>query len=351
VMGNSYNGFTSTGSRRSSRVRRRGRTISTVGAVVTWFTVSAYAEPRDQAAQHYDRGLELARGGAYSAAIIEFRRAYELSPHPAVLFNLGQMYVAVGDPVRALEQFERYLDAGGNSIPEARRAEVGGEIRRQKALTAALSIRTDPSGARITIDGVESGIAPLPAPVRVAAGTHQVAATLPGYRATERSLNAPAGSALELELQLEQLVEPVAARGRRMLAAPEARPPSSPATDVEWRMAGFVTAGIGVATLGFAVGHFVWNGNRYDTWRDTDRKLQSDRAASDYPERQLENDELAHSIERAQTVSVSLAVVGGVLISGGTVLVLTHPKRASHRVRPLQGWSLTPHALIWNGSW
>jgi hypothetical protein len=350
-MGNSYNGSASTVSRRASGVGRRGRTISSVGAVVTWFTVSAHGVPRDQAAQHYDRGLELARGGAYSAAIIEFRRAYELSPHPAVLFNLGQMYVAVGDPIRAIEQFEHYLDAGGSSIPEARRAEVLGEIGRQKALTAALSIRTDPPGARISVDGVESGITPLPAPVRVAAGVHQVAATLPGYRATERSLNAPAGSALELELQLEQLVEPMAARERRMLPAPEARPPSSQPAEVAWRTAGFVTAGIGVATLGFAVGHFVWNGNRYDTWRDIDRKLQSERAASDYPERQLENDELARSIGRAQTVSVSLAVVGGVLMSGGTVLLLTHPNRASQRVRPLQGLSLTPHALMWNGRW
>ena len=56
-----------------------------------------------EAARHFDRGYLLAQQGSLEAAIAEFKQAYALSPHPSVLYNLGQAYAASGRAVEAVQ--------------------------------------------------------------------------------------------------------------------------------------------------------------------------------------------------------------------------------------------------------
>ena len=51
---------------------------------------SAQTKTKAEARKHFDHGLALAKQGVYAEAVVEFNRAYELSPHFAVLYNLGQ---------------------------------------------------------------------------------------------------------------------------------------------------------------------------------------------------------------------------------------------------------------------
>jgi tetratricopeptide (TPR) repeat protein len=50
---------------------------------------------RELARQHYDRGLQFAAEGDYQRALVEFLTAYDQSPNFAVLYNIGQVYVAL----------------------------------------------------------------------------------------------------------------------------------------------------------------------------------------------------------------------------------------------------------------
>jgi len=78
--------------------------------MLSLFVREAHAEPRDEARRHFNDGLELIAAGDYEAGIDEFLRAYELVPHPAVLYNIARAYADAGDYENAIVYFERYLE-------------------------------------------------------------------------------------------------------------------------------------------------------------------------------------------------------------------------------------------------
>ena len=100
-------------------------------------------------------------------ALLEFQRSYDLKPHFAVLYNVGQAQSVLGRSVEAVDTFERYLRQGGKAIKPARRKEVEQDVARQKARIATLEIRVTPDGAPICVDGKDVGLAPMSQGVRV----------------------------------------------------------------------------------------------------------------------------------------------------------------------------------------
>jgi hypothetical protein len=173
---------------------------------ITAGPVTARAEPaeaaRADAKKHYDRAMELNEDGQVAEAIVELKRAYEIAPHHAVLYNLGQAYITLAKPVDAVAALQRYLDEGGKAIKPARRAEVEQEIARQKTRIATLAIRGLPDGAVVTIDGDDVGKAPLPGPVRVGVGKHVVSATAAGHEAGEAKIEVAGEDSKVVELKL-----------------------------------------------------------------------------------------------------------------------------------------------------
>ena len=78
-----------------------------------------------------------------------------------------------------------------------------------------LTIRSDPPGAQIELDGLPVGRAPFER--SVAPGPHRVRATLPGHVASERDLTLADGEASTLQISLTPAPKPPP-RGRLMLA-------------------------------------------------------------------------------------------------------------------------------------
>src|SRR5690242_12704125 len=70
-------------------------------------------DPRGDARAHYARGLELAAQNGYAGALREFNEAYNISPQYAVLYNIGQAHIALGQTAEAIEALGRYLRDGG----------------------------------------------------------------------------------------------------------------------------------------------------------------------------------------------------------------------------------------------
>jgi tetratricopeptide (TPR) repeat protein len=86
-------------------------------------TRSTRAEPpavpdqEQQARSHYERGAIAYNLGDYDEAIAEFKAAYQLSPAPLLLFNLGQAYErkGAGSCGAALRAYRSYLTVGDGS--------------------------------------------------------------------------------------------------------------------------------------------------------------------------------------------------------------------------------------------
>jgi tetratricopeptide (TPR) repeat protein len=299
-------------------------------------------DPKMLARRHFDRGMELAGEGAYSEALVEFTRAHEISPHYAVLYNIGQAYVALGRPVEAVDALTRYLDQGGSEIPAERRKQVDAEILKQKARIAEVEVRTDVPGAVVSIDGKQIGRTPLAGPVRLAIGTHRIVAAVPGRPSVEQSVTVAGEERRRVELAI-----PAAAAAPSLApAAPAQAAPAAPATresgsgDVQ-RTLGFVAGAIGIGLGGATIAHYFWNKNRYDDWSAENEQLEDAKDDEDYEDRLAANNELSESIDRASVVTAGLGIGAGVILGTGIVLVVTAPGESGDR----QGF------VTWQGVW
>ena len=248
-------------------IRQTGLIIMLALIVVRVPVVHAQADSKAAARGHFDRGVAAFNEGRFAEAALEFESAYKLSPAPVVLYNIGQVDVALGRSVEAVDAFERYLADGATTISAERRAEVQAEVEKQRTQIGTIAIQTDPAGASIRIDGRLVGTTPLPSPVRVAAGKHTVEARLAGYSPQDRDVDVPGTKQLRTEIKLipafanelplapraptvqaaQPHVGPVAV-SPPLVAAPEQ--PQAAERSPNWlRLSGYALGGLGVAAV------------------------------------------------------------------------------------------------------
>lgn len=252
----------------------------------------ARASP-EAAHEHYQRAIELVRNDDLREARREFERAFAESPHPAVLYNLARVCLALGERDDARRYAEQFLAKAGPEAREDQRRdmqrlleEIGGSAARGDT---AVTIAASPPEA--------SSNAPLP-PIPRPAST-PVSTVCPGCLSPERVDSRVA-----------------AERGRT---------------------AGIVLGATGTALLATGVGILLWNGGQA---RAADR--QQEALAGKQPSRDVadqggllevlayeravsENQAEFRSVERFDVVGWSAVGVGAALLGTGVVLILTHP--------------------------
>ncbi len=216
--------------------------------VVALAPISAAAAPKwVEADQHFKHGVQLFKENNYAAALVEFKRAYEIDPKYQVLYNIGESYYQLQDYANALRTFQRYLTDGGNKISGPRRKSVEGEIKTLSTRVATLTITTNDPGAVITVDDVAVGSTPL-APLTVSAGRRKVTATISGRVPVTQVIDIAGGDKKTLKLEIAPLatrVEPP--------KPPPPPPPSIVPQVVAWSATGAIATGAvitGVLALG-----------------------------------------------------------------------------------------------------
>jgi tetratricopeptide (TPR) repeat protein len=81
--------------------------------------------------------------GRFAEAVELLNRAYALEPQPVILYNLGRAYESLGDPARAAESYERYLEKEPTS-PDRKAIETRiATLRKDLAERAALLKQRD----------------------------------------------------------------------------------------------------------------------------------------------------------------------------------------------------------------
>jgi hypothetical protein len=160
---------------------------------------------------HFRRGVDFFKEGDFRAALIEFKRAYELAPNYKVLYNLAQTSLELQDYAAALRSFERYLSDGGKEIPAQRRAQVEGDLEKLRKRVARVEVTTNVPDAEIFVDDVSVGRTPLAAPLLVSAGRRKVSALKGGLTAM-RVVDVVGGDSTSVSLEIvEPAPPPVAA--------------------------------------------------------------------------------------------------------------------------------------------
>jgi tetratricopeptide (TPR) repeat protein len=387
----------------SKRTVRTTHALLAALAALATTRVGRADDPREDARAHYARGLALVGQNGYEGALREFNEAYAISPEFAVLYNIGQAHVALGQAAEAIEVLSRYLRDGGNRVPPARRAQVQFQIAvlrsslpnpelppeaeaaraagaaagaaAGEAVAAAteavrspvlrpgtLAIRCPQPGLKLTLDGKRVDPASSAAGITVSAGVHHLALAAPGRGAAEQSLDLPGGTAAIVICQ-DLLSTPVAERPRLSLDGPPVFsetaagvPTQTPTPTVHASTIGYLLGGLGVALGGTAIGLYAWNRGQY---HDAQAELANiNNAAIMYPASQydltVQYNERVDAINRDSDITIGLAVASVGLIAGGCYLLL-HDRRRDERTGKLDGarsWAaVSPGGISWNALW
>jgi len=83
--------------------------VRAIIAVVLALAAGVASADPDAARAHFDRGQELVHAGDYRQAREEFSQSFELSAHPAFLFNMAECSRMLGETATARAQYERYI--------------------------------------------------------------------------------------------------------------------------------------------------------------------------------------------------------------------------------------------------
>lgn len=155
-----------------------------------------------EAEARFIRARQLFDEGDYALALVEFNRAYELSPNYRVQFNIAQIHIQLFNYAAARVALEKFLREGGADIPEARKAQAESDLQMLKGRTAYLKIATLPATAEVAVDDVPLGEGPFTTPILVNAGQRKLTVTRAGFVPQTKSVTLAGGDTQDLKIEL-----------------------------------------------------------------------------------------------------------------------------------------------------
>lgn len=193
-----------------------------------------------EADHHFKSGVALFKEAKYAEALAEFERAYEIAPHPLVLYNIAGCHRQLSHYAEAVSYYRRFLDEGKGVVAAARLTAAKTELDAILALVARVTVTITPpvDGATLVLDG-----APLdhPAmPLILPPGEHHLIARAPGHRDAERTVRVASGDELAIELAFAEPstapAEPVGGPSTvAVVSRPEVPPTAPPAAPASIR--------------------------------------------------------------------------------------------------------------------
>lgn len=167
---------------------------------------------RDEARQHFEKGIALFEEESWDPALAEFLRSREVFATRAATKNAALCLRKLDRFDEALDLFQALLREFPN-LPSEDRALAESAIKSLSALVGGIDVRASESGAVIVVDGRERGTVPSP-PVRVNAGTHLVRLSREGFLPFETQVKVAGAQTVVVQAKLAPLT-----RGGRLKIA------------------------------------------------------------------------------------------------------------------------------------
>jgi len=187
--------------------------VSLITALGLTFASGANAQPaaepspeaRKEASEHFLRGVELFQEAAFRASLVEFERAYAISPDFRLLYNIGQVKLQLNDYLGASESYEAYLTQGGADVPEVRRKEVEKIFETLRERVGRIAVNVNLDGAEVFLDDQQVGVTPMATTVLVNVGRHRVYARSKDGANQMKVVDVAGGDVIEVKLELERV--------------------------------------------------------------------------------------------------------------------------------------------------
>ncbi len=156
-----------------------------------------------EADRHFKSGVALFKEGKYTEALAEFERAYDIAPHPLVLYNIAGCHRELSHYGDAVKFYERFLEEGPGQVPDSRLTAARTELDSILARIARVTVTASPVDATIFVDDEPLG-ALAKMPLILPPGEHVLVAKAPGRKDASRTIRVASGDALTVELMLPE---------------------------------------------------------------------------------------------------------------------------------------------------
>lgn len=183
----------------------------------------------------FDEGAALYSKGQFANAALKFEASFATRPVPVTKFNIARAWEQAGETLKAIDAWQAWLAMSPNA-PERSEAEkslktLGAKLARLGV--QAVSITSLPIGARISIDGVASGVAPRT--FELTPTRHLIRVESDGRAPIERTITVPLEHPVNEYFELAAAQEPP--REAVLTPTPLAAPTIPRRTDADFAFA------------------------------------------------------------------------------------------------------------------
>lgn len=137
----------------------------------------------------------------YADALALYRKAYEISADPALLYNQGRALEAMGEYPEAVEKLEKF-DKDASPALRAKVPALRELINDLKSRIATLIVTSNATGARLLVRDKAQGTIDGETTVRTRAGPATIEVSADGYNTFKRDVTLTAGATLRVDAQL-----------------------------------------------------------------------------------------------------------------------------------------------------
>ncbi len=275
------------------------RALLVVALLLVCGAAGADDATQKEAGKHFTHGVALYNEADYRAALSEFKKAYEIAPNAAVLYNIGQTNLQLRNYAAALTYFERYQKEAGSSA--AHYQEVEKSLENVRTRVGHIRVVTNEPGAEILVDDELIGKAPQDK-ILVSIGTRKITVVKRGAPPQTRNVDIATADTKEVQFIFELATG--GSTGPGTPPPPPAEKKSNVVPIILWSATGLLTAGAvttGIVAL-----------NAQSSLKDEENKLGTNRGRLDD----------LHG--RMQTFAITTDVLGGVaILTAGAAVYFT----------------------------
>lgn len=155
-----------------------------------------------EALSDFNAAQLLAEDGDHRGALTKFRRAYQLSRDPRLLWNMAVCEKNLRHYASSAQLVSRYLAEADAALAPEDRQNAEAAQRALRGFYSELTLEGLPPGARVSIDGAPMGVAPLPGPLPVDLGQRQLRVEREGFEPLVEQLEVPGAAPLTSKVSL-----------------------------------------------------------------------------------------------------------------------------------------------------
>lgn len=161
------------------------------------------ADAKADARKHFESGVALRKVEDYAGAAVEFEESVRIYKTKAALFNLANCYKAMHRYAEALAALKLLQGEFGDVLNAEMRAAVASLEKEIETVTGTLAVKVDRAGASIFVDDGLVGKSPLPSPLLLGPGYHEIRVELNGMETARRKAKLVSGAKLKLDVKLK----------------------------------------------------------------------------------------------------------------------------------------------------